>query len=458
MNDFGNNSETYGQGGRINRRPEYGSEGPKKWWRMSRRTMLIGGGVGVAALTGAGIWWLVHDETSEVDKDTLELQKTQGWNVGSEDKKLTFTNAQTVDSLQTDAWKKYLDQNAMLGAFTPKSATWAPYFVPTLIQSLQAQTLRSQMTPEFTTGMREAYDRGQAIAKDFLANAQNPSETAIIADLPGPEAVAFGAGLASNGRLLTTFDNYPHPLGVTPSHETLAAMLYYAAEIESKQAGLPDNAPPVFLLDSNRLAPYKDADNQFDNRYLAKVPTAANLKQLGVKSVIYAMPDRTRKEELDDLNDSFVEYKNAGVNIAMLPLSDFTAVTELSKDPAKQNQVVRHYYYGGSPMSHMYFFYSYPFYSPTPMYVSRYPAYSSIRSGGIAPQISPPRYAPVSRPTMFSGTRIGGANGVGRSKPSGFGRATVRVAPNGSVVGTRAGKSGYYSRSGSFGRGGGWGG
>jgi hypothetical protein len=43
---------------------------------------------------------------------------------------------------------------------------------------------------------------------------------------------------------------------------------------------------------------------------------------------------------------------------------------------------------------------------------------------------------------------------VGRSKPSGFGRATVRVAPSGGVVGTRAGRSGYYSpgRSGSFGR------
>jgi hypothetical protein len=63
---------------------------------------------------------------------------------------------------------------------------------------------------------------------------------------------------------------------------------------------------------------------------------------------------------------------------------------------------------------------------------------------------------------MFSGTRIGGrtAAGVGRSKPSGFGRTTVRVGSAGNVVGTRAGRSGFYSpgRSGSFGRGGGYGG
>jgi len=60
---------------------------------------------------------------------------------------------------------------------------------------------------------------------------------------------------------------------------------------------------------------------------------------------------------------------------------------------------------------------------------------------------------------MFSGSRIGGrvATGVGRSKPSGFGRTTVRVGSSGGVVGTRAGRSGYYSpgRSGSFGRSGG---
>jgi hypothetical protein len=232
----------------------------------------------------------------------------------------------------------------------------------------------------------------------------------------------------------------------------------------------------VFLLDSNRLETYKDADAQFDNRYLAKLPSAQKFQEMGVKSVVYVTPDRTRAEELDDLNEDFVEYKTSGLNVAMLPLSDLVGVDETvsreSGDGTTRTEQQRNYYYGGSPGFHPFFFYAYPFYRPSPVYARRTGfaggRSSSSSSGGatLPPSVSPPRYVPAPRPTMFSGTRIGGrssssgAGGVGRSKPSGFGRATVRVAPSGGVVGTRAGRSGYYSpgRSGSFGRGGGYGG
>ncbi|MCA1613227.1 MAG: hypothetical protein LC800_03525 [Acidobacteria bacterium] len=354
----------------------------------------------------------------------------------------------------------------MLGAFQPRSQEWLPFFVPTLIQSLQYESLRGQLAPAVAPGMRASYGRGQMIARDFLANAQNAAETAIIVDLPGRDSAAFGAGLAEAAQLVVTFDNFPHPLGVVPSHETLAAMLYYAGEIEAKQAAAPANAAPVFLLDSDRLAAYQNADTQFDNRYLAKLPSAQKLQEMNVKSVIYVVPDRTRAEELDDLNEDFVEYKNKNLNVALLPMSDFVAVDEAAAggdwggDGARA-EGERRYYYGGSPGFHPFFFYAYPFYSPRPSYASRFPGYASGRAPSAAP-LSPPRYVPAPRPTMFSGTRIGGrtAAGVGRSKPSGFGRTTVRVAPSGNVVGTRAGRSGFYSpsRSGSFGRGGGYGG
>ncbi|HEX8117517.1 MAG TPA: hypothetical protein VF521_09605, partial [Pyrinomonadaceae bacterium] len=312
-------------------------------------------------------------------------------------------------------------------------------------------------------------------------NAENAGETAIVVDLPGRDSIALAAGMADAAELILTFDNFPHPLGVTPSHETLAAMLYYAGEIESKQAAAKwgdgtTKPAPVFLLDSNRLETYKDADAQFDNRYLAKLPSAQKFQEMGVKSVVYVTPDRTRAEELDDLNEDFVEYKTSGLNVAMLPLSDLVGVDETvsreSGDGTTRTEQQRNYYYGGSPGFHPFFFYAYPFYRPSPVYARRTGfaggRSSSSSSGGatLPPSVSPPRYVPAPRPTMFSGTRIGGrssssgAGGVGRSKPSGFGRATVRVAPSGGVVGTRAGRSGYYSpgRSGSFGRGGGYGG
>jgi len=449
---------------RINRRERVDAGEPKSWWQTSRRRFIVGGAAAATiAVAGGGIWLATRDDTTDVDKDSLDLQRAQGWNVGSEEKNLILPNAQTLDSQQRDDWKRYLEPSAMLGAFQPKSQEWLPFFVPTLIQSLQYESLRQQLAPIFSPGMKESYARGQMIAKDFLANAQNAGETAIIVDMPGRDSVAFGAGLADVAQLIITFDNFPHPLGVAPSHETLAAMLYYAVEIEAKQTAAPAPAAPVFLLDSHRLETYKDADTQFDNRYLAKLPSAQKLQEMNVKSIIYVVPDRTRTEELDDLNEDFVEYKNKNLNVALLPMSDFVPVDENVtrewSDGSTRTEQERRYYYGGSPAFHPFFFYSYPFYNPRPSYASRYPGYVGGRAPSVSP-LSPPKYVPAPRPTMFSGTRIGGRGvaGVGRSKPSGFGRTTVRVAPSGNVVGTRAGRSGFYSpsRSGSFGRGGGY--
>jgi len=460
--------------GRINRREQIEIEEPKTWWHASRRQVLIGGAAAAAVtLAGGGMYLALRDDTNEIDKDSLDLQREQGWNVGSEEKPINLAGAQMFDSQGGTGWHEYLDPNRLLAAYQPATDAWLPFFVPTLIQGLQYDSLRSQLQPIMTPDMRESYGRGQAIGNDLLANLENSSESALVIDIAGRDAIALGAGLADRARLVTTFDNYPHPLGVTASHETLAAMLTYAAEIEAKQQALPANAPVAFLLDSNRLAPYADADSQFDNRYLAKIPSAPKLQERGVKSVIYVTPDRNRTEELDDLNDDFVEYRNANLNVAMLPLSDFTPNTDTASNnvgggggsidnPPNGNSNEGRYYYGGSPLSPFLFFYAYPFFAPSMGYRSRYGGYSNstVGRGAALPRtVTPPRYTPAPRPTMFSAARIGGArtSGVGRAKPSGFGRATVRVAPSGSVLGTRAGRSGYYSpsRSGSFGRTGG---
>ncbi|MGQ9898567.1 MAG: hypothetical protein ACUVR8_13570 [Acidobacteriota bacterium] len=417
----------------------------KPWWqKVSRRGWIIGG-VAAGAVTVGGIAGLVAlFGEEEINTDSLELQKKSGWNIGSENRPLTFSVPTTqLDSRNGQSWQKYLDQNAMLAAFEPRGK-WQPYFVPTLIQSLQAVSLRNQLKPIFGPSMDASYGRGQGLAEDILANAVNPSETAIIVDLIGRDSVAYGAGLASHGRLITTFDNYPHPLGVVPSHETLAAMLFYADEIAGKQATLPEDAPPVFLLDASRLNNYEDADNQFDNRYLAKVPPAAKLTEAGIKHIIYVTPDSSRKVEMDDLNEDFVEYKNAGLQVAILPASEFVP------DP---NQTVGtssrpRYYYGGHPLGSVWFFYSYPYYAPSPVYVSRTPYYRTISPATNPMASRVPSYMPTSRPTMFSSSRTGGARGVGRSKPSGFGRSTVRVGSGGRITGTRAGRSGSFGRGG----------
>ena len=153
-------------------------------------------------------------------------------------------------------------------------------------------------------------------------------ETLFIADLPGPEAVAFGAGLAGWADLVPAFDNWPHPAGVVPSHETLAAMLYYANYVQEQKRRSQSPPRPSSCWIRGACRPILTGSDQFDNRYLANVPLADALKERGIRNVLYVVPDRSQKQERDDLNDEFVEYKSKQIGVSVFPLSDVQRVQE----------------------------------------------------------------------------------------------------------------------------------
>jgi len=311
--------------------------------------------------------------------------------------------------------------------------------------------------------------------RDLLSQVDKGAETFFIADLPGPETVAFGAAMAGWADLIPSFDNWPHPHGVVRSHDTLAALLYYAASIQEQKKQLPESAPGLLLLDHQRLAAYTDADDQFDNRYVATVPSATALQQRGVKNIMYIVPNRELKDESDDLNDDFVAYKNARLKVVLFPLNDFQKVaqpvTRRAPDGTTRRVTETRYYYGGGLESHLGFLLLYSFLAPRPMlyypppmgspYPYGYPPGGGSPSGGTGgggwrsttlgdvrpPSTSPPSYEPRSRPTLFSGSRVGGQSGIGRTKPSGFGRTTFRTS-GGRVTGLGSGRSGSLGRGG----------
>src|SRR5512134_2701213 len=70
------------------------------------------------------------------------------------------------------------------------------------------------LMPVVTPAMQRAYGVGEALAR--LAGWR--SGLAVLADLPGPEAVAFAAGAATTFEPVLLLDNWPHPHGVVPSH------------------------------------------------------------------------------------------------------------------------------------------------------------------------------------------------------------------------------------------------
>lgn len=385
------------------------------------------------------------DGSTEVQQDAIELQKKEGWNAGSTDKKLTFTGKTSTDSQGTMDWSNFNTSAALLKAWGVKNSAWQPYTVPTLVQALDQPSLKGEIGPVFTPAMRTAYSRGLGM-REILQKTKNPETTMIVVDIPGPEAVAYAAAIADVADPVITFDNWPHPLGVVKSHETLGAMLYYAAEVSAKAAKRPANAPGVLVLDANRIAADVDPDTQFDNRYVAKIPTADKLQGMKTTNVIYAVPDKGVTAERDDLNDDFASYKEKGINVSMIALSDFTP------DPKEQQAdsaaalagggttTTHHtvYHYGGSPFFSPWFFYHYPVFIGAGI-----PAASRLPATGLRGST----YSPARRPTMFSGRTVGGGSGVGKQRPSGFGRVSTRVDGTGRTTGIRSGSSGSYGRS-----------
>jgi hypothetical protein len=428
---------------------------------ISRRSVGKGMAWGaVLAMAGVTVYQLASDDEPEVSLDSLELQKKEGWNVGSTDKTLAFNSVSATDSRGKPL--SGLDPNYLISVYQPRDPQWQPFFVPTLIQSLSQTSLSSQMRPVFNGEMAETYQRGEAL-RNLIAQTPNPKQTLIISELPGAQSIALGASMADTARLIPVFDNWPHPLGVVRAHETLGAMAYYAGEIDEKRSKVPENAAELLLLDSTRLTAYTDQDTQFDNRYLAKLPPIDQIKQRGIQQVIYLVKDQNQTQELDDINDDLVEWQKQGVNVRMLRLSDFKPYSDPSQSTLAQSTLAGttatsstttvhpHYYYGGSPWASWWFYNHYGYGYPREVIVYRDGRYAPIPRPSTGPTFDPPPYRPASRPTIFSSSRVGGASGVGKTRPSGFGRTSVRMSSSGRVTGTRSGRSGSYGRSG-----GGW--
>lgn len=433
-----------------------------KWWNesMNRRKAgktlaIVGGAVVVGAIAIAAI---VDDEDDdvEVQQDSKSLQQKEGWNVGATDKQLVYPEHYVVssDSRTSSDWFRFYEVSALNAAYEPKKSVLKAYYVPTLPQSLGMGKYINDLKLFFTPEMARAYSQGLGM-KEALAQNKNNDNLLLIVDMPGEESVAFAAAMSDCADLILTFDNIPHPLGVVPSHLTLGALVYYAGEVEEKRKNRVDNAVSLFVLDRKRFVQTISEDTQFDNRYLAKLPSIDDLKSSGVTNIMYLV--NNEKQELDDLNDDFVAFQNAGISINMVELdqfkakeSDSFAVSPMQYGaPQDSINAIRNQYHTAPPVYHygggIHFipvFYSY----------HPYMSYGGSMRTMPATSMRPSTYRPAPRQTIFSAQSFGGAKGVGRTRPSGFGMVTTRVSSSsGRLSGVRAGRSGSFGRSSSFG-------
>lgn len=416
---------------------------------MSSITVAVGAAmIGFAvlgAVTGASSSSSSDDEFRTETRTSLDMQKEYGWSFGAVGESLTFDGVS----------QKPFDRAAlarMPDELKPASRALAAYFVPTLFQSPTAlprtlpqgdattvTPLKDALRPISTPAMDRAYKAGRALAS--LWRGQSTS-AAVVVDLPGPEAVAFAAGAAGVLDPVFLFDNWPHPRGVVKAHLTLAAAAYYQPLFAKKKA--PSGAAPMFVLDRQRLSTYTDDAAQFDNRHVARVPPAAQMRSLGVSRVLYVAPTSADILEMDDLNDDFMLYKTSGIDVKIAAADAFSTdpSESTSVPPDEDGDASPRAYYGGRSATHLYFWIDYPWARSAPATAPTEPSFA--RPGA--------SYSPRARVTPFSS----GAPSIrAKPRPPGFGTVPVVIAAaSGAILGAKLSRSGSWNRSPSWGSGG----
>ncbi|WP_438037266.1 hypothetical protein [Sorangium sp. So ce204] len=424
-----------------------------RWWHKgladapkdaSRRNAILAalgavGLVGVAAAIAVAADGCSDDETAVQRKRALDMQRTFGWSFGAAQESVTFDGES----------KKPFDRAALARMSTdlrPADEGARAYYVPALFESPSAvptlvaegdpapiTPLGTVLRPIFTPAMDRAYRSGKALASLLLAARTDSGlrrDIAVIVDLDGPESVAFAAGAAEAFDPVFTFDNWPHPRGVVKAHLTLAAAAYYQPLFARS---VPGPRATMFVLDRQRLSPYSDDATQFDNRHVARLPSADALWDRGVRHVLYVVPTERDTTESDDLNDDLVAFRSRRLDVGLMAANVFAADPAEPK-PANETEDWPPYYYGGRAASHGWFWIDYPWGPP--------PRPAPVEPGAPRPAKS---YVPAQRATAFSS---GAASSGGSPSPDGFGTVPVVVAlGTGVILGAALSRSGSWNRA-----------
>ena len=416
-----------------------------KWWQeglathdpIARRQALVA--IGVLGVIAAGVGGIIVAAASSSAPETtttffgaLDMQRKYGWSFGAVGEALTFDGQSqqpfdkgALDHLGAD----FTPAQPRLKRFSSSTLFQSPMAMPTTVPEgdpTQVTPLRDALRPIFTPAMDAAYRAGKSLASLF---APLRVDAAMVVDLPGPQAIAFAAGLAQTFDPCFTFENWPHPRGVVHAHLALAAAAYYQPLFAKMTASRKQPGPVALVLDRDRLAAYTDDERQFDNRYAAKLPTAASLRDLGVKRVLYVVPTANDVIELDDLNEQLVAYVAGGLEVKAVAATDFGPDPRSPAPPAVAGQPSEDppYYFGSEAETHQGFWDLYPW-SGAAKAAHRAPTNVS----------SAATYAVRPRSTPFSSV----------DGPKAFGLVPVVIlVGTGAVLGAKLSRSGSWNRA-----------
>ena len=153
-----------------------------------------------------------------------------------------------------------------------------------------------------------------SIPKIFYINNLS-KDTAIIIDIEGVDSIKEGIALAHLGyRPIPIFNGTNPSIGVssTTNNAMIEPLLVWGA-LELEKIVLEEDAPPVFLLDRNRLNRYKIDPSIFDNSwdiYPQDIPSPDYFLQNGITKIVVRGNQLSR-----DLKKVLYPYQKKNIKI-----------------------------------------------------------------------------------------------------------------------------------------------
>lgn len=209
----------------------------------------------------------------------------------------------------------------LFDVFAPQQSPWSVWAKPVLFAELNA-----------VLGNPSTYDWNELLAALDVSWVEPPDgHTLVIADLPGRESVILGIALARAGyRPIPLYNGADGPSAVIDVDPIIQYLALGAEFLRTLR--LDPKAPPVFMLDSQRLRQKTSpSPGSFDNRWVAfpqDFPSAAFLLSKGIHEVIicygrlqfegekrWTEPSYVHKSVAEDLMHVLLPWQEAGIQI-----------------------------------------------------------------------------------------------------------------------------------------------
>ena len=206
----------------------------------------------------------------------------------SKRQEFSIVSPQERDSLGTEEWKKYLNPDRLLDAWSPPKGSFFKKFQKT--KAIEAiEKIVGEIKPRYSEGER----RSEQGVENLINSGLLSEDTAVILDSGGAHSVAMAVKLVEQGyQPVVMFDTTPNPRGSNRVEQGLVTLLYFAHEVDQlkKQGKVNKESPPVFIMDTHRNDFIIKEEEVINNNYSyseSDLPSTEELRRKGIRKIIY---------------------------------------------------------------------------------------------------------------------------------------------------------------------------